>query len=110
MHHDPSDSQSAHKQACLRLFAEILYMWYNFESTTYDTRSRKSCLVFRVCGNYALMRVVHCGVLAARASPIHMDRTCGGKLLTHFVFRSKSYARVITEKGCIAFSYTLYFA
>ena len=36
------DSQSAHKQACLRLFAEIL--WYNFEGTTYDTRSRKSCL------------------------------------------------------------------
>ena len=78
----------AYKQACLRLFAEIL--WYNFEGTTYDTRSRKSCLVFRVCGNYALMRVVHCGVLAAS---IHMDRTCGGNLLAHFVFRSKSYAR-----------------
>ena len=57
---------STYKQACLRLFAEILR--YNFEGTTYDTRSRKSCLVFRVCGNYALMRVVHCGVLAARAS------------------------------------------
>ena len=55
-----------YKQACLRLFAEIL--WYNFEGTTYDKRSRKSCLVFRVCGNNALMRVVHCGVLASRAS------------------------------------------
>ena len=55
-----------YKQAYLRLFAEIL--WYNFEGTTYDTRLRRSCLVFRVCGNYALMRVVHCGVLAARAS------------------------------------------
>ena len=54
------------KQACLTLFAEILR--YNFEGTTYDTQSRKSCLGFRVCGNYALMRVVHCGVLAARAS------------------------------------------
>ena len=51
----------------------------------------------------ALMRVVHCGVLAARASPIHMDRTCGGKLLAHFVFRSKSYARVITEKAAYSF-------
>ena len=90
-----------YKQACLRLFAEIL--WYNFEGTTYDTRLRKSCLVFRVCGNYALMRVVHCGVLAARASPIHLDRTCGGKLLAHFVFRSKSYARVITEKAAHSF-------
>ena len=49
------------------------------------------------------MRVVHCGVLAARASPIHMDRTCGGKLLAHFVFRSKSYARVITEKAAYSF-------
>ena len=27
-------------------------------------RARVAC----VCGNYALMRVVHCGVLAARAS------------------------------------------
>ena len=41
-----------YKQACLRLFAEIL--WYNFEDTTYDTRLRKSCLVFRVCGNYVV--------------------------------------------------------
>ena len=64
MHHRLA--MGTYKQACLRLFAEIL--WYNFEGTTYDTRSRKSCLVFRVCGNYALMRVVHCGVLAARAS------------------------------------------
>ena len=77
-----------YKQACLRLFAEIL--WYNFEGTTYDTRSRKSCLVFRVCENYALMRVVHCGVLAARASLIiWIDM----RLLAHFMFRSKSYAR-----------------
>ena len=90
----------AYKQACLRLFAEIL--WYNFEGTTYDTRSRKSCLGFRVCGNYALMRVVHCGVLAARASPIHMDRThaVGSCLHTSCFDQNPTHARDHRE-GCI---------
>ena len=45
-----------------------------------------------------IMRVVHCGVLAARASLfIWIVHAVHGKLLAHFVFRSKSYAR--TEKA-----------
>ena len=93
------DSQSAHKQACLRLFAEIL--WYNFEGTTYDTRSRKSCLVFHVCGNHALMRVVHCGVLAARAygSCIRWEVACTLR---------QNPTHADHREGCIAFSYNVY--
>ena len=96
------DSQSAHKQACLRLFAEIL--WYNFEGTTYDTRSRKSCLVFHVCGNYALMRVVHCGVLAARAygSCMRWEVACTLRVSIK-ILRTRDH-----REGCIAFSYNVY--
>ena len=73
----------------------------NFEGTTYmyDTRSHKSCLVFRVCGNYALMRVVHCGVLAARASLFIWIVHAVGSCCTLRVSIKILYARVITEKA-----------
>ena len=97
------DSRSAHKQACL--FAEIL--WYNFEGTTYDTRSRKSCLGCRICGNYALMRVVHCGVLAARASLfiwiVHAVGVACTLRVSIKILRTRDH-----REGCIAFSYNVY--
>ena len=99
------DSRSAHKQACL--FAEIL--WYNYEGTTYDTRSHKSCLAFRVCGNYALMRVVHCGVVAGRTSLfIWIVHAVGSCLHTSCFDQNPTHARDLHREGCIAFSYNVY--
>ena len=75
-------------------------------------RSRKSCLVFRVCGNYALMRVVHCGVLAARASLfIWIVHAVGSCLHTSCFDQNPTHARDHRE-GCklSVIMYNLYFA
>ena len=46
------------------LFRNMFPIHYKLWKTMTFT---KEYHVFRVCGNYVLMRVVHCGVLAARA-------------------------------------------